>query len=176
MLAADQAASVVVPSSAAVPEPPRSLAHLTLYSRMLSAALPPSPTTPLLPVVVWPEMLTVGATWSILLQRRRSASSMVAPSALTSSVAAPPQPTSVSTVVASNAASNRMFNLSFIRIVLNFVGLRSAFGLTGRKAQVAARGGRVHCGKIGRKELIRAALHRVLTSGNGPITVAALTD
>ena len=60
--AADQSAEVLLPSSVAVPDPPRLLAHFTRYRRMLSAARPVKPTTPVLPAAVDAPIVTVGAT------------------------------------------------------------------------------------------------------------------
>jgi hypothetical protein len=57
----------------AVPLPPRSLVQRTRYSHWLSLAEPASPTSP--PALTSPTLVTdtLGATLSMLRQRRRSA-------------------------------------------------------------------------------------------------------
>jgi hypothetical protein len=118
MVAADHAASVVEPSIAAVPEPPRSFDHLTRYRRMLSEARPARPTTLVVGALNGGVIDTLGAIESMRRQRIRSASSIVSPAALspvaTVSDAAPPQPIRVSAAVAWTAASNKTLSLSFM--------------------------------------------------------------
>ena len=116
---------------AAVPEPPRSLDHLTRRMRRLSAAVPTKPTTPVAPAAVGPVITTLGATESILRHRIRSASSWLTVSTAVSSVVVPPpQPIKEKTVVASAIASITWVNLSLV-IGASFSSISWAETVTG---------------------------------------------
>jgi hypothetical protein len=144
MPGADQRAWVVVPSIVATPSPPRLFDHFTCDSRRLSVAVPPRSARPVLLLVGAASMTTTGATESMALQRRRSASSSGSFDAV-ESTSAPPQPTRASTATASLIANSASFVLRFIPGIPSIQSIDAAqLGAAKRAVQAVCRGARAY--------------------------------
>jgi hypothetical protein len=80
----------------------------------------------------------LGGTESILLQRRRSASSIEVLLAAGSSVAAPPHPARTNTVSTSTTANVTGFIVNFISVLLSFKSGDRTVGQSDRETRCAA--------------------------------------